>query len=194
MKSFLRQELILVLFFVLSNLILIYFIRALNNTTLIQDYRADIVAVAVPVRLIIPVLYIGAQIEQVGVAAWGQMAVPDNAIDVGWFKLGPRPGEKGSAVIAGHFDGPTGDPGVFINLYMLKKGDRIVVEYDDGRSVVFMVRESRIYPAGYADEVFTSTDSAHLNLITCDGLWDGTKKSYSDRLVVFADIVHELRF
>jgi hypothetical protein len=33
-----------------------------------------------------------------------------------------------------------------------------------------------------------SNDKAHLNLITCDGVWDVTKKSYSKRLVVFADI------
>lgn len=189
MKSYLRQGLVLVFLLALSLLVLMYRIRTASDRPVSQDHRAVISMVAVPVRLIVPVLHIRAVIEQVGVAPSGQMAVPDNAVDVGWFKLGPHPGQKGSAVIAGHFDSPNGEPGVFMNLYTLKKGDRVFVEYNDGESVGFTVRESRIYPSGYADEVFASTDSAHLNLITCDGLWDGMNKSYSKRLVVFTDIM-----
>jgi LPXTG-site transpeptidase (sortase) family protein len=116
------------------------------------------------------------------------MEVPSNAVDVGWFDLGPRPGEKGSAVIAGHFDGENGGVGVFNNLYKLKKGDKLYVEDDKGTTLLFVVRESRIYNPGYADEVFSRNDSAYLNLITCDGVWDKAKKSYSERLVVFTDI------
>lgn len=190
MKSYRRQELALVFFLVVFSVIFIFRIHTANNRPLSQDYGVDITMVAaVPVRLIIPILNIRAVIELVGVTPSGQMAVPDNTIDVGWFKLGPRPGEKGSAVIAGHFDGENGEPGVFINLYKLKKGDKVIVEDGKENSVVFIVRESRTYNLGYADDVFNSTDSAHLNLITCDGLWDGTKKSYSKRLVVFTDIV-----
>jgi hypothetical protein len=40
--------------------------------------------------------------------------------------------------------------------------------------------------------VFASNDGgAHLNLITCAGEWNKGKKSYSERLVVFADKVEE---
>lgn len=117
------------------------------------------------------------------------MAVPSNIVDVGWFNLGPRPGEKGSAVIAGHFDGENGEAGVFANLDNLKVGDKLYIEDDKGTTTSFMVRESRMYNPGYADDVFSSSDGAHLNLVTCDGVWDGVKKSYSKRLVVFADII-----
>ncbi len=189
LKSYRRQEVLLVSLLTLSLLVLLYRTRTAHTWSVSQDYRTDLATVAVPVRLIIPVLAIRAVIEPVGVVPSGQMAVPDNTADVGWFKLGPYPGQKGSAVIAGHFDGIHGEPGVFMNLYTLKKADRVSVEYADGRSVGFAVRESRIYPPGYADEVFASTDSAHLNLITCDGLWDGTMKSYTKRLVVFTDIM-----
>lgn len=52
--------------------------------------------------------------------------------------------------------------------------------------------ESRTYNPGHADEVFhQGDDGSHLNLITCDGVWDGVEKSYSKRLVIFADIVRE---
>ena len=138
----------------------------------------------------IPVINVNAVIQYVGVTPKGAMAVPNNATDVGWFKLGPRPGEKGSAVIAGHFDGENGEAGVFTNLNKLKKGDKLYIKNDKGISITFVVRESRIYNPGYANDVFSGSSSAYLNLITCDGVWDGAKKSYSKRLVVFADIVH----
>ena len=118
------------------------------------------------------------------------MDVPKTATDTGWFKFGPRPGEKGSAVIAGHFDGTNGEPGVFIDLNKLKKGDKLYIIDDKELTLTFTVRESRVYNPGYAEEVFSSNDGIHLNLVTCDGVWDGTKKSYSKRLVVFADIIH----
>lgn len=142
-----------------------------------------------PIRLLIPAISVDAKIQNVGIALTGEMEVPSNAVDVGWFKIGTRPGEVGSAVISGHIDGEDGEAGVFANLYKLKEGDLLYIEDDKGTSVTFVVRRKQIFDPGYADEVFSLNDSAHLNLVTCDGLWDGAKKSYSKRLVVFADIV-----
>jgi len=92
------------------------------------------------------------------------------------FDLGPRPGERGSAVIAGHLDGKNGEAGVFVNLDKLKTGDKLYVEDGKGTSTTFIVRGSHAYNPGYADDVFSGTNSAHLNLITCDGVWDELKK------------------
>lgn len=141
-----------------------------------------------PTRLIIPAINVNANIQQLGITSEGEMEIPDNTVYVGWFKFGPRPGEKGSAVIAGHFNGINDEAGVFFNLYQLRKGDNIYVKDDKGTTISFIIRESHIYDPGYAENVFSQNDSAHLNLITCDGFWDGTKKSYTKRLVVFADI------
>jgi len=146
-------------------------------------------AQGLPIRLIIPEINVDTLIENMGVMATGVMEVPDNSVNVGWFKLGPRPGEDGSAVIAGHFDGKNGEKGVFTDLDKLKKGDKITIKDSNGASVVFIVREIRIYDPGYANNVFSASESAHLNLITCDGIWNGTKKSYDKRLVVFADFL-----
>ncbi len=143
-----------------------------------------------PVRLMIPVIDVNASIQPVGVTQSGEMEVPSNTVDVGWFKLGSHPGEKGSAVVAGHIDGENGEKGVFANLYKLKDGDKLYVEDNKGVSIAFVVRESRMYNPGYADEVFSRNDNTYLNLVTCDGVWDGVKKSYNKRLVVFADLVH----
>src|SRR5258708_38380056 len=57
-----------------------------------------------PDRLDIPVLNIDAAVLQVGIARSGHMAVPPNFTDVGWYKYGSLPGQKGSAVMAGHVD------------------------------------------------------------------------------------------
>lgn len=155
--------------------------QTLKNTTQPESQ-------GLPVRLVIPTINVNAGVQYLGITPQGEMEVPSNAVDVGWFKLGSRPGEKGSAVIAGHIDGESGEAGVFIDLYTLKQGDELYIEDDQGIMTRFIVRESRTYDPGYAEEIFSVNDSAHLNLVTCDGIWDGTKKSYAKRLVVFADI------
>ena len=142
-----------------------------------------------PVHLIIPMINVDTTIQSFGVNPKGEMDISDDIVDVGWFKLGSRPGEKGSAVIAGHLDGIDGQTGVFINLDKLKTGDKLYVEDENKKLVTFVVRESQIYDPGYAEEVFSPNDDAHLNLITCDGLWNGIKKEYSKRLVVFTDLL-----
>jgi LPXTG-site transpeptidase (sortase) family protein len=142
----------------------------------------------IPVRLKIPTIDVEANIESFGVDSKGEMEVPDNTVDVGWFGIGPRPGEIGSAVMAGHLDGNNGETGVFNNLDKLKPGDKIYVEDNKKTLINFVVRETRTYDPGYAEDVFSSNDKAHLNLITCDGIWNGIKKSYSKRLVVFTDL------
>ena len=140
-------------------------------------------------RLKIPTLNIDAAIEYVNLTPQGEMGVPNNTADVGWFDLGSRPGERGSAVIAGHLNAQDGGAGVFSQLSQLKTGDKMSVEDESGTSFTFVVRESREYKPGYADEVFSQNDGSHLNLITCEGFWDPGQKSYSKRLVVFTDMV-----
>jgi len=154
-----------------------------------QQISAQNETLGLPIRLKIPQINVDAAIEYVGLTSNGAMDVPQKIENVGWFKFGPHPGQRGSAVIAGHFNGPNGEDGVFINLYKLKSGDKIYTENEKGSPITFVVRESRLYDPGYADDVFNQSDGAHLNLITCDGVWDGVKKSYSKRLVVFTDLV-----
>lgn len=143
-----------------------------------------------PVRLKIPNINVDAVIEYVGLASDGTMDVPKGPANVAWFNLGPRPGNIGSAVIAGHYGSwKSGAESVFDNLNKLRKGDKIYVEDEKGVIITFVVRESRIYdPKVNASNVFSSSDGkAHLNLVTCEGVWDNVHKTYSNRLVVFTD-------
>jgi len=143
-----------------------------------------------PVRLTIPKINVDAAIEYVGLAPDGSMDVPKEPGNAGWFSLGPRPGEKGTAVVAGHFGWKDGKAAVFDDLHLLQAGDRIYVENEKGTTTAFVVRESRTYGENdNPSDAYSSNDGkVHLNLITCEGVWNKNKKSYSDRLVVFADM------
>lgn len=188
MKASLRRSLLVITFAVFSLSLLFHNQDTTKDKVVSQSQVVSKVSKGAPVRLTIPAIDVNASIQQVGVNPRGEMEVPSNTVDVGWFKLGPRPGEKGSAVISGHIDGKNGEAGVFTNLHKLKAGDKLYIEDDSGTTSAFVVRESRTYDPGYAEEVFSLNNDVHLNLVTCDGVWDGAKKSYSKRLVVFADI------
>lgn len=143
-----------------------------------------------PVRLKIPSIGVDAAIESVGLTAKKAMDVPKNSDNVGWYNLGPRPGDKGNAVLAGHLDWYYGKTAVFQHLSKLKVGDVLSVETDQGKSFPFVVREIRTYkPNEHALDVFKKSDGRHLNLVTCGGIWDTFRKMYSERLVVFTDAV-----
>ena len=179
---------------ILFSLIIIFFPI---NDKLIKSNQASIQAITfteqastgLPVRLKIPKINVDAVVEYVGLTSEGAMDVPKGPMEVAWFSLGPRPGEQGSSVIAGHSGYKDNIPAVFDNLHKLKKGDRIYVEDGNGTITTFVVRESRRYdPEADASNVFDLNDgNVHLNLITCIGIWNETAKSRSERLIVFTD-------
>jgi len=152
-------------------------------------YKQEQVSFGLPMRLKIPSINIDAAIEYVGLTPDGTMDVPKNPDNVAWFEFGPRPGENGSAVIAGHYGWKNKKASVFDNLYKLRKGDKLYIEDDKGMIISFVVRESRKYDQkADASDIFSSNDEKpHLNLITCEGVWDKVSKSYSQRLVIFTD-------
>lgn len=146
-------------------------------------------------RLRIPKISVDAIVQDMGLTPDGVMEIPKNIVDVGWFTGSPHPGEKGAAILTGHVaqirGGILTKQGVFYNLNQLRAGDDLYVLNDKGESIAFVVRESRVYdPTADATSVFTSGDGgAHLNLITCDGIWNPGQLSYTQRLVIFADAV-----
>lgn len=142
-----------------------------------------------PARLKIPSINVDASIEYVGLTSAGAMDAPKGPNEVAWFNLGPRPGEEGSAVVAGHMGWKNNIPAVFDNLHKLRIGDKVSVEDENGVNITFVVREIRTYGKDeVAPDVFGSSDGkAHLNLITCAGAWNKTEKTRSERFVVFTD-------
>ncbi len=145
-----------------------------------------------PVTIRIPRIGIDAKIQQTGVNAKGNMGVPTNYTDVAWYKHGTIPGQIGSAVIDGHVDNGLALAGVFKHLDEVQKGDDIFVDTKTGRELHFVVEEVVSYPykAVPLDKLFSRTDDARLNLITCGGTWVKADKTYDRRLVVYTRLVN----
>jgi LPXTG-site transpeptidase (sortase) family protein len=144
----------------------------------------------IPIHLRIPKISVDAKIDSAGITSDGAVSASKGPADVAWFDLGPRPGDNGSAVIVGHYGKwKNGEGSVFDDLSKLIPGDKVYVEDEKGTTVSFVVRELRTYDRNEnVPEVFSSDDGkAHLNLITCKGVWIEVERTYSNRLIVFAD-------
>ncbi len=163
-----------------------------KKQTIANIWSAEENKISGPRRLVIPAIKVNSGIESLGLTKSGEMEAPKSYLKAGWFNLGPRPGESGVAVIAGHLDSAYGAPGVFWHLNKLKAGDDIYVTDANGKNLRFRVSGSKIYSANFSSgEIFEKGGSARLNLITCNGVWDKKAQNYTKRLVVSADIVAE---
>ena len=144
-----------------------------------------------PAHLSVPSLGINAAVEQVGKKSDGSMATPKNFDDVAWYSLGSKPGEPGSAVVAGHVNNALTKAGVFEHLSQIKLGDTIVVADTSRRTLTYVVEETDAYPSDNAptDKIFAGSGPSRLVLITCDGQWDAAAHSFDQRFVVYAHLV-----
>ncbi|MDN4524528.1 class F sortase [Fictibacillus fluitans] len=143
----------------------------------------------IPAKLMIPKINVKANIERVGVLENGQMGVPSNIENTGWFEPGTKPGAQGNAVIDGHVDSKTG-PAVFFDLKDLKPGDEILLSDQKGKTITFIVKKLKSYPNDKAPlkEIFGPASTRNLNLITCTGVFNHTKGTHEERLVVYTEL------
>jgi hypothetical protein len=142
---------------------------------------------AAPARLTIPAIGVSTDLVPLGLNPDGSMQVPAKWGQAGWYTGGPRPGEAGPAVIAGHVDSVSG-PAVFFRLHDLDAGDVVAVTRADGSVVRFVVDRLQQFPKRSfpTAAVFAPTPGPELRLITCTGAFDETRHSYLDNLVAFA--------
>lgn len=148
---------------------------------------------SLPVRIIIPKLDIDTDVQHVGLTTKGNMGVPTNFTDAGWYKYGTVPGNQGSAVIAGHQTNALSLPAVFMPLPKLESGDDLYIVDEEGKKLRFRVIKKEIVPYNLQgqklEEIFNSKNGRYLNLITCDGEWLPEAKTNDKRLVVYAELV-----
>jgi hypothetical protein len=118
----------------------------------------------------------------------GQMAVPGNVDEVAWYQFGPRPGERGSAVLAAHVDLAGQGPGVFFRLRDLAPGDIIEVEFSDGSAQVFRIEARAIYNKDELplETIFARQGLPVLTLITCGGSFSESSRRYDSNVVAYA--------
>jgi hypothetical protein len=143
--------------------------------------------VARPVLLSIPVIGVRTRLIRLGLTAQGTLQVPASTAVAGWYTGSPRPGQTGSAIIAGHIDSYAG-PGVFFRLRLLRPGNRIYVRQAGGKLAVFRVYATRSYPKDHfpTQRVYGPAPDPELRLITCGGTFDPTTGSYLNNVVVYA--------
>jgi len=140
-----------------------------------------------PVRITIPAIDVNASVVELGLNANGTVQVPASWYVTGWYKYGPTPGQKGSAVILGHVDSTSG-PAVFFELSKLRPGNRINVTLASGVTVHFSVIGLREYSkTALPDKLIYGTRSYDaLQLVTCGGLFDSQTHHYLSNIVVFS--------
>jgi sortase A len=164
--------------------------NTLTATNISTTIKQNEIQFGTPTRLNIPKLGVTANVEAVALDIKNNMDVPQKVEDVGWYKLGVKPGEKGNAVIDGHYDDVTGAPVVFYNLASLQVGDPIETVDNNGKKLTFIVQKKANYAYNQFPllEVFGQSNGKNLNLITCSGTWDKNNKTYADRLVIYSTL------
>ncbi|MBQ0830240.1 class F sortase [Streptomyces tagetis] len=143
-----------------------------------------------PDRVRIPAIGVDAPLTGLGLTHSGSLDVPPPQKKnlAGWYEAGATPGERGTAIVAGHVDNAEG-PAVFYRLGALDKGDAIEVVRRDGGVAVFTVDAVEVYAAtDFPDEkVYGTAARPELRVITCGG---GYRKGtgYQGNVVVFAHL------
>jgi sortase (surface protein transpeptidase) len=139
-----------------------------------------------PTRVRIPAIQVDSALEDLTLDSAGALRAPVDYARAGWYAEGTVPGEVGPTVIAGHVDSRKG-PAVFFRLYQLRPDDLIQVQRG-ARWVIFRVVATARYPKDRfpTADVYGPTPDAQLRLITCGGVFNKTRRSYVDNVVVYA--------
>ncbi|MCX4969151.1 class F sortase [Streptomyces sp. NBC_00654] len=143
-----------------------------------------------PVRIRIPDIDVDAPMMRLGLGADGSLDVPPdgNRNIAGWYKDGVPPGARGTSIVAGHVDNARG-PSVFYALGALKKGTRVEILREDGRTAVFSIDAIEVYESeGFPDQrVYGDSPHASLRLITCGGGFS-EETGYQGNVVAYAHL------
>ncbi|MET9356139.1 class F sortase [Streptomyces sp. NPDC006617] len=146
---------------------------------------------SVPDQVSIPAIQVDAPVMGVGLDAdgWVDAPPPEDPNLAGWFTGAVSPGEKGTAVVVGHVDNQQG-PAVFYGLGALKKGNKVEVHRQDGKTAVFEIYGIEVFEKNNfpGDRVYGSKGSPELRVITCGGGFS-KQNGYDGNVVAFARLV-----
>ena len=143
-----------------------------------------------PVTLRIPAIGVSLRLSTLGLNADGTVQVPVKDQAPGWFRLGPTPGQMGSAVILGHVDDYKG-PAAFYRLRSLGAGDKVDVGLANGAVAHFTVTSVASYLKTQfpAQQVYASHGYRALQLVTCGGQFNSSTGHYLSNTVVYTSLV-----
>jgi LPXTG-site transpeptidase (sortase) family protein len=160
------------------------------NPQVVTDYT---VPSTDPKYVTIPAINVSeARVIELGLTKAGQIAVPDNIYDTGWYDGSSKPGQAGVMFLYGHVSSWTAN-GVFYNLKKLRPGDDINVIRGDNRVYEYQVVSSKVYQYNNVDmnQILApiNPNRPGLNLMTCTGQVIKGTSEFNERLVVFASLI-----
>jgi len=142
-----------------------------------------------PVRIEIPDIGATSDLTDLFLNPDGTLQAPKDYQQVGWFADGSLPGATNTspAIFAGHVDSFKG-PAVFYDLDKLKPGAQVRVTQANKAVAVYVVTasaqyEKKSFPAA---QIYRDRTESEIVLITCTGVFDKSKQSYAENLVVTA--------
>jgi hypothetical protein len=147
------------------------------------------VARSTPIALRIPAIGLVVSLSTLGLNPDRTVQVPTDFSQPGWYRLGPTPGQVGSAVILGHVDSYQG-PAVFFRLRTLVAGESVDVSLADGVVANFAVTSVVMYEKDQfpARQVYGSHGYSALQLVTCGGTFDTSTGHYLSNVVVYTEL------
>jgi Sortase domain len=140
-----------------------------------------------PQRLLVPAVGIDSPVRPVGVADDGQMQLPIDPAVVGWYRYGPAPADRGSAVLAAHVDSWEHGLGPLARLRDVAVGDTLVVRTARGSVVHTVTAVTSYAKQALPRTVFARSGPPRLRVITCGGAFDEASGHYEENLVVTAE-------
>jgi hypothetical protein len=146
---------------------------------------------AQPQHLVIADIGVDHPVVPVGLEPDGSMEIPENVHEIGWYtRTRVRPGDPGSAVLAGHVDSRVQGRGAFFDLGQLDLGAEVAVGTDAGTQRWQVTgRTSYDKTVLPIDDLFTVDGPPRLVLITCGGPFDSDTRHYTENVVVLAELV-----
>jgi LPXTG-site transpeptidase (sortase) family protein len=145
----------------------------------------------IPVSVHIPDLSVKSDVIPVGVDAENNVVVPDDIQEIGWYAFAAGPMDpQGSIVLVGHRDGVESGQGAFYGIDQLEPGDSVVLRTSESSRIRFVVEDAQSVTkerfAELASDVFSTTGSKRLILITCGGDYVKSAGGYQENVLVTA--------
>ena len=163
----------------------------------------------IPVKMYFTAREVSFPVERVGIVPYtdadgnqvvneqGQKVYTMGTLDTekaaAWLENSSSPGEYGNAIFNGHVTWKK-VAGVFSLLPKMEEGEEIIVEYDDGSTMRFIVDRVNIFGIydEPADVMLYDTGDSRMTLITCYGeAWDSELGTREQRCVVVAKPANE---
>lgn len=143
-----------------------------------------------PVRVLYPEIDAELPVEPRGVSDDGQMDVPEDAAQAGWYQYGKAPADEvGNTVITAHAGSAQTPIGPLYELTEADQGDEVTVVDEAGEEHRYQVTETQQLGKDGLDftPYFQRSGEHQLVLITCGGQWLPQMNSYAENVIVVAE-------